>query len=324
MQLLQLLIIVITIITFFFPSDYRYLNRIAIILLLYSGVLAYNTLYTGLVGSGVGVFGGLFPVTTFFIEGNEFTSTTLFDLFVNTVLCEDTENLPKVIEFNNLHLTENFIEVVNTLNDLAGVYCIKNLITGSMYIGSSMLLADRFKNHFIKSSNAHLRSAIKKYGLANFKFSIVEFVEPHPDLPIEENRDNLLAREQHWLDWLFSLPSNLRYNFNPTAGTTLGYKHSEESRAKMSVSMKGKNLGKEPVNKGVPFTEAERQVLKMAQKHRYKPVYFYDGINNLITFYESLNATCRAEHANKNHMIECIKTGRPFRGYFVTYTPINK
>src|SRR4051812_12635033 len=41
-----------------------YFNRIAIILLLYSGVLAYNTLETGLVGSGVGVFGGLFQVTT--------------------------------------------------------------------------------------------------------------------------------------------------------------------------------------------------------------------------------------------------------------------
>jgi NADH-ubiquinone oxidoreductase chain 2 len=41
-----------------------YFNRIAIILLLYSGVLAYNTLYTGPVGSGVGVFGGLFQVTT--------------------------------------------------------------------------------------------------------------------------------------------------------------------------------------------------------------------------------------------------------------------
>ncbi|RUS23406.1 various chains-domain-containing protein [Endogone sp. FLAS-F59071] len=41
-----------------------YFNRIAIILLLYSGVLAYNTLNEGLVGSGVGVFGGLFQVTT--------------------------------------------------------------------------------------------------------------------------------------------------------------------------------------------------------------------------------------------------------------------
>jgi len=45
-----------------------YFNRIATILLLYSGVLAYHPLSStsdiGLVGSGVGVFGGLFQVTT--------------------------------------------------------------------------------------------------------------------------------------------------------------------------------------------------------------------------------------------------------------------
>src|ERR1700710_648143 len=39
-------------------------NRIAMIVLLYSGLLAYNTIYTDLVGSGIGVFSGLFQITT--------------------------------------------------------------------------------------------------------------------------------------------------------------------------------------------------------------------------------------------------------------------
>ncbi|KAI8574953.1 hypothetical protein K450DRAFT_181533 [Umbelopsis ramanniana AG] len=38
-------------------------NRIAIIVLIYSGFLAYNTIYTDLVGSGIGVFSGLFQIT---------------------------------------------------------------------------------------------------------------------------------------------------------------------------------------------------------------------------------------------------------------------
>src|SRR5271157_3396200 len=43
-----------------------YFNRITIILLLYSAVLAYNVplLNTNVLGSGVGVFNGLFQVTT--------------------------------------------------------------------------------------------------------------------------------------------------------------------------------------------------------------------------------------------------------------------
>jgi len=38
-------------------------NRMTIIVLLYSALLSYNTLYVNLVNSGVGVFGGLFQVT---------------------------------------------------------------------------------------------------------------------------------------------------------------------------------------------------------------------------------------------------------------------
>jgi NADH-ubiquinone oxidoreductase chain 2 len=39
-------------------------NRITIIVLFYSGFLAYNTIYADLVGSGIGVFSGLFQITT--------------------------------------------------------------------------------------------------------------------------------------------------------------------------------------------------------------------------------------------------------------------
>src|SRR3954465_8372848 len=36
--------------------------------------------------------------------------------------------------------------------------------------------------------------------------------------------------EQKHLDWLFSLPAELRYNFSPIAGSTLGYKHTDDTR----------------------------------------------------------------------------------------------
>jgi hypothetical protein len=50
---------------------------------------------------------------------------------------------------------------------------------------------------------------------------IVEFVEMNPDLLEEVNKALLLSREQHWLDWLFSLDDKFRYNFLPTAGSPL-------------------------------------------------------------------------------------------------------
>lgn len=40
--------------------------------------------------------------------------------------------------------------------------------------------------------------------------------------------------------------------------------------------------------------------------------------------YNSLNATSRAEKANapRNHLIDCINTGKPFRGWLITYIPL--
>ena len=64
MILISVLILIVSIALFTLQVTAINFNRIAIIILLYSGVLSYNTLYTELVGSGVGVFGGLFQVTT--------------------------------------------------------------------------------------------------------------------------------------------------------------------------------------------------------------------------------------------------------------------
>jgi hypothetical protein len=54
--------------------------------------------------------------------------------------------------------------------------------------------------------------------------------------------ESLLAREQHWLNWLFSLPAELRYNFLSTAGSPLGLRHTEEAKTKMSEAKKGRNI----------------------------------------------------------------------------------
>ena len=77
-----------------------------------------------------------------------------------------------------------------------------------MYIGSSIDIGIRMVQHLVSNNtNEHLQNAIEKYGLENFTFSVVEFC----DLSV------LLQREQHYLNILFSLPANLRYNFSPVA-----------------------------------------------------------------------------------------------------------
>ena len=64
------------------------------------------------------------------------------------------------------------------------------------------------------------------------------------DLSKEETRLLILEREQFYLNLAFSEDVPNTYNILKVAGSLLGFKHSEESIAIISVALKGKNLGK--------------------------------------------------------------------------------
>src|SRR5262249_78560 len=142
-------------------------------------------------------------------------------------------------------------EARQCLNNVSGVYCIVNTETETIYIGSAVNLYDRLYDHLINhGSNLYLQRAIVKYGLAVFVFKVIE----------QCSTDQLLAREQHWLGWLFFLPvpprdgpcndvpgprggSNFHYNFISKAGAAhKGMAHSKESKAKLSDACKGKTV----------------------------------------------------------------------------------
>jgi hypothetical protein len=57
------------------------------------------------------------------------------------------------------------------------------------------------------------------------------------------NLDDLLPREQHWMDALFAAHPQLGLNRAPTAGSPRGMKRSDEAKAKVSAANKGRKLG---------------------------------------------------------------------------------
>src|SRR3954464_5832189 len=65
MVLISLLTLILTIGLLSSKITSFHLNRVAIIVLLLSGVLAYHSMWIGQLGSGVGIFNGLFQVTRF-------------------------------------------------------------------------------------------------------------------------------------------------------------------------------------------------------------------------------------------------------------------
>jgi len=81
----------------------------------------------------------------------------------------------------------------------AGIYCIKNTINGNTYVGSSIHIKRRMRNHLEglkkgKHHSAYLQNSYAKHGLGVFSFYILEFVN--------DTTTVLLEREQFWIDFL--------------------------------------------------------------------------------------------------------------------------
>ena len=130
--------------------------------------------------------------------------------------------------------------------DLIGIYLWVNKITNKIYVGSSISLSRRIRSHILESSNKNLRKDINKYGITNFTMSILEFIEFKED--IKELKKHVLEREQYYLDTLCKASElnkdfyKISYNKNRKADSPLGYKHSEESKKKMSIAHTNKIL----------------------------------------------------------------------------------
>jgi group I intron endonuclease len=154
--------------------------------------------------------------------------------------------------------------IINT-----GIYIITNTINGKCYVGSSIHLDRRRLEHFssLKSNkhhNNHLQQSYNKHGRDVFEFSILESFEITDDI-----KDKLLEREQFWID-------NLKpeYNILQVAGSCLGFNHSDETKEKISNTLKGVKKSEEHVKnirkcqKGKIVSEETKEKLSKAYDNR--------------------------------------------------------
>jgi group I intron endonuclease len=124
--------------------------------------------------------------------------------------------------------------------DTSGIYAITNHATNSMYIGSAVNIARRWrvhKHHLEKRTHhsKHLQNSYVKHTPAVFTYDVIEFVS---------DKNKLLEREQIWIN--FFKPA---YNKRKIADSCLGLKRSDEAKAKMSAAQKGKKQSPETIDK---------------------------------------------------------------------------
>lgn len=144
---------------------------------------------------------------------------------------------------------------------ISGIYQIKNLVNGKVYIGSSVDIKSRWRNHLSKLRNnkhhsRHLQRAWDKYGENSFEFSIVEYVS---------SEINLLEIEQKWIDKTKCCDINFGYNIIQKAESNIGHKWTEESKQKSSNAKKGKYLGENNPFYGKEHSDETKE--KMSKSH---------------------------------------------------------
>lgn len=161
---------------------------------------------------------------------------------------------------------------------VSGVYAITNIVNGKFYIGSTVNIDKRWKEH--KSllyrnlhKNVHLQRAWNKYGENCFRISVIETC----DISL------LIQREQFYIDTLHPEYNLAKYADAPMRGRTVsehvrevfrkanightrnrGRVHSEQSRRNMSLAHMGNTS-----RLGTSTSEQGRKNMSKSSKGRY-------------------------------------------------------
>uniref|UniRef100_UPI0022385A38 GIY-YIG endonuclease n=1 Tax=Ramaria cf. rubripermanens TaxID=2016387 RepID=UPI0022385A38 len=167
--------------------------------------------------------------------------------------------------YDNIYTIKSLILKEN--KDKAGIYRFSNKLNGNFYIGSSINLSKRFSNYFNISYISKVKNdltisrALVKYGDINFTLEILEYCEVISGY-------ELLKREQFYLDLL-----KPAYNIEKIAGSSIGVVRSEETKDKISKSLKGVYTGEKSALFGKLHTEETKYLMSKLKVGNKNPLY---------------------------------------------------
>lgn len=132
------------------------------------------------------------------------------------------DSVVPIIKYGNADIQKS--QIINENRGKSGIYRWTNLVNGKSYLGSSVDLSRRFTSYFnysyLSSNKMIICQSLLKYGYGNFALEIIEYCDP----------SLAVSREQYYMDLL-----KPEYNILKTAGSSLGFKHSEETIAKLKA-----------------------------------------------------------------------------------------
>lgn len=199
---------------------------------------------------------------------------------------------------------------------MMGVYKFTNVVTGKVYVGSSYNIARRYQDHFNgllknKSPLTRVQNSFNKHGFANFYFSILEIVD---------KSEELLKREQYWIDFYDSTHQDKGYNIRKIPNSNKGFKQSLETKERISKALIGRVCSEETKKKignsvrGGKRSEECRKKMSMAKlgkpSSRRKRVAKCKDNGSIIVSYPSILEASIKEKSSRNIILNCLKGRR--------------
>lgn len=201
------------------------------------------------------------------------------------------------------------------IKKIPGIYIYQNILyKNKIYIGSSIDVIKRLTQHKY-SFNKSLKicpkfyNSVNKYGWKNFKVGILEYLDISVVNISTINRvflrKSLLNREQYYFDKL-----KPTLNTNKIAGSTLGFKHSEETRISMGLQRRGKNI----LRQNIPYivSEETRNNLSLRTRHGVI-VKVLDKKNNVINTFNTIVSAAKFYDLDHNTISQYIKKESYFK-----------
>lgn len=144
----------------------------------------------------------------------------------------------------------------------SGIYRIIHFGKNKVYIGSTINFKIRKESHFStlqrnKHSSMYLQNSFNKYGKKWFSFEIIEVC----------SKENLIEREQHYLDLYESYNELYGFNIRKIAESNRGIEFSKEWCNNISKSKKALNLISP--TKGIPRNDKDKLTISKALKEYF-------------------------------------------------------
>lgn len=228
------------------------------------------------------------------------------------------------------------------MEKLSGIYKITCLLNGVCYIGQSVDLTRRVRQHKTdlknnRHHNKYLQNLFNKYKSDNFSFDVIELCDI----------SQLDERERYWIAYYGGVESKANCNWESGGHHLKTY--SQELRQVQSLSHKGQHSspntqfkkGRKPWNTGKKFSDEYRQKLsqvhlgkkqsketkkklslvskgKRLGKERYNaiPIACYDDLGNLIKRYECISQASKENCVSTTSISKAITKNKKCRGYY--------